>query len=47
MHNVHPSFSLKNLGEKSAHYTQQNMVISMNVYFPMTVFKNDFVINCP
>ena len=24
MHNAHPYFSLKNLGKKSAHYTQQN-----------------------
>ena len=26
MHNAHPYLSLKNLGKKSAHYTQQNMV---------------------
>ena len=27
MYNSHPYFSLKNLGEKSAHYTWRNVVI--------------------
>ena len=27
LYNVHPYFSLKNLGKKGTHYTQQNMVV--------------------
>ena len=29
MYNARPDFSLKNLGKKSAHYTQQNTILTV------------------